>query len=100
MIFIFIIPQNYDFKNKFLGFLDYSTLILLTIIYVLTFLVLHILNLSFYSKILVFIIVNVPITLICIIGYNHENIIYVFYYIIKFYKNKTIYFYRKNFFDF
>lgn len=100
MISIFIIPQNYNFKNKFLGILDYSTLIFLLIFYILSVLILNIIPLDFYSKIIVFIVINTPVTLICIIGFNHENIIYVFFYILKFLINRNIYFYKKKFFDF
>ena len=100
MISIFIIPQNYNFKNKFLGILDYSTLIFLLIFYILSVLILNIIPLDFYSKIIVFIVINTPVTLICIIGFNHENIIYVFFYSLKFLINRNIYFYRKKFFDF
>ena len=31
----FVIPQNYNFKNKFLGIIDYSTLIINVIFYLL-----------------------------------------------------------------
>ena len=87
MIFIFIIPQNFNFKNKFLGFIDYSTLIFLIICYLISYLIIN------------FIILNGPLTLLSIIGFYNENIVYVLYYIIKFFKNQNIYFYKKNFFD-
>ena len=50
-------------------------------------------------KIIIFIILNGPLTLLSIIGFYNENIVYVLYYIIKFFKNQNIYFYKKNFFD-
>ena len=33
----FIFPQNYSFKNKFLGIIDYSTLIINLIFYIFIF---------------------------------------------------------------
>lgn len=99
MIFIFIIPQNFNFKNKFLGFIDYSTLIFLIICYLISYLIINFIFAKLYTKIIIFILLNVPLTLLSIIGFYHENIVYVLYYIIKFFKNKNIYFYKKNFFD-
>ena len=97
MIFIFIIPQNFNFKNKFLGIIDYSTLILLIICYAISFSILNLLFSNINIKIILFIIFNGPLTIISIIGFNHENIIYVLCYLFKFFKNRTIYLYRKNF---
>ena len=99
MIFIFIIPQNFNFKNKFLGFIDYSTLIFLIICYLISYLIINFIFPSFYTKIIIFIILNGPLTLLSIIGFYNENIVYVLYYIIKFFKSKHIYLYKKNFFD-
>lgn len=99
MIFIFIIPQNYNFKNKFLGIIDYSTLIFLIINYIISYFIINLLFSNINIKIILFILINGPITLISIVGFYHENIVYVLYYIIKFFKNKHIYFYKKNFFD-
>ena len=38
----FIIPQNYNFKNKILGIIDYSTAILNIIWYFIIFIILNI----------------------------------------------------------
>ena len=58
MIFIFIIPQNFNFKNKFLGFIDYSTLIFLIICYLISYLIINFIFPSFYTKIIIFIILK------------------------------------------
>ncbi len=99
MIFIFIIPQNYNFKNKFLGIIDYSTLIFLIINYIISYFIINLLFSNINIKIILFILINGPITLISIVGFYHENIVYVLYYIFKFYINRNIYLYKKNFFD-
>lgn len=90
----FIFPQNYDFNHKLLGIFDTSTLIVNFIwgLFVFCFL-----NLFFHDlniKIFVFIILVFPFLLFSIIGFNHENILYVIYYIIKFMKRPKIYLYK------
>lgn len=64
-----------------------------------SYLIINFIFANLYTKIIIFILLNVPLTLLSIIGFYHENIVYVLYYIIKFFKNKHIYFYKKNFFD-
>jgi hypothetical protein len=49
-------------------------------------------NLNF--KIFLFIILVFPILLFSVIGFNHENILYVFYYILKYLKRPKIYLYK------
>lgn len=96
----FIFPQNYNFKNKFLGIIDYSTL-LLNIIWDLF--ILACINLFFQNgtiKIFIFIIFCLPILLFSIVGFNHENIVYILIYLIKFFKSNKLYFYSKIFFTF
>lgn len=99
MIIIFIIPQNFNFKNKFLGIIDYSTLTFLAINYCITYFIISNIFFSINAKILIFILINGPITLLSIVGCYHENIVYVLSYIIKFFINRHLYLYRKNFFD-
>jgi len=91
----FIFPQNYNFKNKFLGVIDYSTL-LLNIIWDLF--IFALVNLFFQNatiKISIFTIFCLPLFLFSIVGFNHENIIYIFIYLIKYLKSIKLYFYHK-----
>lgn len=91
----FIFPQNYNFKNKFLGVIDYSTL-LLNIIWDLF--IFALVNLFFQNttiKIFIFIIFCLPLFLFSAVGFNHENIIYIFIYLIKYLKSIKLYFYHK-----
>ena len=70
----FIFPQNYNFKNKLFGFLDYSTIFL---------------NLIWF----LFIFLFIPVFLLSLFGFNGENIVYVIFYIFKFLiKNKILLF--------
>lgn len=92
----FIFPQNYSFKSKLFGFIDYSTLILNIIWDFFIFCVLDLIKLNSSIKISIFIIFCFPLFLFSIIGFNHENFIYVLTYLFKFIFSKKIYFYNKS----
>lgn len=92
----FIFPQNYSFKNKFLGIIDYSSLTFIISWGLIVFLFVHLLIENINVKIFTFIIFFLPILLFSIIGFNHENIIYIFIYIFKYFKNNKLYLYSKN----
>ena len=92
----FIFPQNYDFRTKLFGFIDYQVAILNVILWIVIYFIINLFFSNLYLKIVIFIIITFPIFLISIIGFNHENIIYVFVYIIKFIKNSHIYLYIKK----
>ena len=92
----FIFPQNYNFSNKLLGFLDYSTAIFLVCWCVFVVFLLNLLVSDLTIKIVCFIIFCFPLFLFCIIGFNNENILYVLSYLFKFaFKNKCLLF-KKN----
>ena len=93
----FIFPQNYNFKNKIFGFIDYSTALINIIWYSIIFFILKLLYLNLTFKISLFIIFCLPLFLLSLIGVNNENILYVFIYMYKFFKNRKIYFYYKSF---
>ena len=82
----FIFPQNYNFKNKLFGVIDYSTAILnlLWIVFIC-----FICNL-FFRRILCF-----PLFLFSLIGFNNENILYVIFYFFKFLLRPKIYVFNK-----
>lgn len=90
----FIFPQNYKFNNKILGIIDYSTAIINLIWYLIVFFIINIIFNSIKIKIFVFILLSFPFFLISIVGFNHENIISVIIYMIKFIKNRKIYLYK------
>ena len=91
----YIFPQNYVFKNKLLGFIDYSTLILNIIWDLFIFCLLDLLIKNVSIKISLLIIFCFPLLLFSIVGFNHENFLYVLMYIFKFIINPKIYFYEK-----
>lgn len=90
----FIFPQNYNFHHKLLGMFDTSTIVINGIwsLFVFCFLNLFFSNLNI--KIFLFIILVFPLFLFSMIGFNHENILYVCYYIFKFLKRPKIYLYK------
>lgn len=93
----FIFPQNYNFKIKFLGFLDYSTIIFDVICFLIILLFVSFFKFSLYFKILLIITLFFPLFLFSIVGFNGENIIYVFFYVFKFLIKSKVYLYNKEF---
>ena len=92
----FIFPQNYNFKNKLFGFIDYSTLIFNVLYGGLTFCILDLIIKNFSIKISLFIILYFPLLIFSVTGFNHENIVYVIIYLFKYFFNKKLYFYSKE----
>lgn len=91
----FIFPQNYNFNNKLFGVIDYSTAIF-NIVWI-SFVILF-LNLLFNSitiKIFIGIPLCFPLILLSFIGFNGENIVYVFSYIVKFIFKQKLFLYNK-----
>ncbi len=89
----FIFPQNYKFNNKILGIIDYSTAIVNVVWYIFVFFIVNLIFNVIKIKIFVFILLCFPFFLISVIGFNHENIISVIGYTVKFFKNRKIYLY-------
>lgn len=91
----FIFPKNYCIKPKFLGLIDYTTLIMnivfdLIIISVCLFLFKNITITLFVSISLCF-----PILLLSIVGLNNENTFFVLFYITKYFLKPKLYLYDK-----
>ncbi len=91
----FIFPQNYSFRQKFLGFIDYSTLFLNGIWGILVYFISCVFSNHFTFKIALFIIFFFPILLFSIVGFNHERITYIMKYLFFYIKSSKYYLYRK-----
>lgn len=91
----FIIPQNYNFKSKIFGFLDYSTAIFIIIWCSIIFCILHLFIKNWDIKIFLFISLSFPIILFSIVGLNGEPIIYVLKYMLKYILRPKLYLYKK-----
>ena len=94
---IFIIPQNYDFKNKIFGIIDYSTAFFNIIWYIIVFLILNLFFKNWNIKIFMLISLCFPITLFSILGFNGEPIVLVLKYLFKYLFRPKIYLYKKYF---
>lgn len=96
MIFIiFIFPQNYNFNNKLLGFIDYSTLFFNIFYGIIIYLLSTLFSFNISIQITFFILMFLPVVLISIIGFNNEKITYIIKYMYKYYKSPKIYVYKK-----
>ena len=91
----FIFPQNYDFKSKLFGIIDYNTIFLNLIWDGIVLLIINILFKSLNIKISLFLIFCFPLFLFSFFGYNGENILYISKYIIKFLIKQKILLFNK-----
>ncbi len=91
----FIFPQNYNFNSKFLGFIDYTTIILNIIWGVIIFGFVYFLIPNITLKVCIFIILFFPFTLFSLIGFNHEKISYVIKYLYFYLRRPKLYLYKK-----
>ena len=91
----FIIPQNYKFRAKLFGIIEYQTAIIIAILGGLIFLLVNFLFTSLNFKIFTFIMLFFPVLIFSIIGVNGENILIVLSYLFKFCIKKKILFYEK-----
>ena len=90
----FIFPQNYNFKNKLFGMIDYSTAFVNVVWYAIVFIVLHSLISDWTVKIFVFIVLCFPLLLFSFAGFHGENIVYVLYYLFRYVRKQKLFFYK------
>ena len=93
----FIFPQNYHFKNKILGIIDYTTAFVNLVWYVFVLILVNLIFNSINAKVFVFISLCFPLFLFSFSGFHGENIITVFSYLFKFIFRQKLYFYGKNY---
>ena len=67
----FIFPQNYNFNSKFLGFIDYSTVILNIIWGIIVFILVYFFIPNITIRFGIFIILFLPFALLSIIGFKN-----------------------------
>ena len=90
----YIFPTNYNFKNKIFGIIDYPTMIFNIIYFLIVFSIFNTIFNTLNLKIIFIVIFYFPILLFSIIGFNHENILYCLFYIIKYLIKPKIYLYK------
>ena len=92
----FIFLQNYNFKNKLFGIIDYTNLFLnIKWNFYIYFIIKFLFN-NITIKIFVFIVFSLPFLLFSIFGFKQENILSIFLYIFKYYRNHRLYLYSKK----
>ena len=92
----FIIPSNFDFTPKLFGIIDYNVVVFNIVWCVFVFCLINLIFFNLTIKIFLFISFCFPLLLFSIIGFNHENILYVLFYLVKFIFNRNIYLYMKD----
>ncbi len=93
----FIFPQNYDFKSKLLGVIDYSTIFLNLFWNLFVFIFINLFH-NLNIKIFLFFLLSFPLILFSFSGFNGENIIYVIKYMLNFiFKQKLLFFQKSHF---
>jgi len=90
----FIIPQNYNFKNKILGIIDYPTAIFNVIMFVIIFATMSMLFKNISTRVVFIIVFYFPILLFSLVGFNNESVLYTIFYIIKFLLSPKLYLYK------
>ncbi len=90
----FIFPQNYKYRYKILGLIDYSTAIINLVIYSVVYFIINIIFTQIKIKIFVFVLICFPCFLLSILSNEYENIFSVCKYIIKYIKSNKIYLYK------
>lgn len=92
----YIIPKNYDVKTKFLGIVEYSSILYLVIFDILIYFLLNLFIKSIIIKIQLLILISTPIILFMFIGINGESINYVIYYFLRYIFKEKVHIYNKN----
>ena len=90
----FIFPQNYNFKNKLFGFFDYSTVFFDLFFIAVVFSIVNLIFSDINVKIFLIISICFPVIIFSVVGFNQENILYVFRYFISFLKNRKLLLYK------
>ena len=93
---IYIFPMNYKYSTKFLGIIDYSTLLPLSIYAALIIGLLYILKVDLFLAFGMFIMLVLPPLLILSIGIHNQPALSYIIAVYKFYKNSKLYLYKNH----
>lgn len=91
----FIFPQNYDFKNKLFGIIDYFTVFINIVYYLFIFSLLNLFFNNLNIKVFLFIVFCLPFFILSIVSSQKESLINVIIYFLKFIFNRKIYLFNK-----
>ena len=90
----FIIPQNYNFKSKLFGIIDYPTAIFNIAFIVILYFILKLLPFGLLAKSIILVVCYLPLSLISIFGFYSESFLFVFIYFFKFLITPKVYIYK------
>ena len=93
----FIIPKNYNFKNKLFGMIDYTTAIFNTIWNVLLYFILKNIEITISIKICIFSSLSFAVLLLTLIGFNNESPIYTIKYLLNYLKSQKVFLFKKEY---
>jgi len=91
----YIFPMNYKKKEKFLGMVDYKTLVVLVIFSTLTFFILKNIAVGIGVKVTIFIMVVGFFSILMLVGVNGENMLDFLVFVCKYLIREKVYVYRK-----
>lgn len=91
----FIFPQNYNFRNKLFGIMDYSTAFVNLLWYIFVFILVNFIFNDLTLKIFIFVTFCFPLFLFSFSGINGQNILYVFSYFLSFFFKNKLFLYKK-----
>lgn len=91
----YLFPTNYKYANKFLGIIEYRTLLPLCIYGILIFFILYLIKLNFFISFGIFIVLFVPPMILFGVGINNEPFLPFLICIHKFKKNSKVYLYYR-----
>ena len=92
----YVFPNNFDDAGKFLGLIEYRTLVSIAIWFAVVLGLCYFLKVSVQIKVYGFIFMFFPPALFLIIGINGDNVLDFIRYFLKFSKNASVYIYSKD----
>jgi hypothetical protein len=90
----FLFPENYNFKNKLFGILDYPTAIFNVIYFLILLSLFNLLIKNINLKLFLLVLFYSPILFFSILTLNNESFLRVMTYIFKYFFNPKIYLYK------
>lgn len=92
----FIIPQNYKYKNRILGIIDYPTAVLNIIWNLILYFIVKNIPVIVTTKIFIFSALSFPVLLLTIFGFNNESPLFTIKYIIRYLIRPKVYLFDKK----
>lgn len=90
------ICRNFNRKNKWLGIIDYKSLVILVLYIFFVITLLRIIKISFEYSIYIFLGLVVPVVSVVFININNEVAIDVIFIVIKYYIKKVVFIHKIN----